>query len=108
MHGVLRYFMFFSLRLIPKIISVRKERDGWILKRNVGIQKGNYELLKFYTSLMPTLGLHGDRRATKSGFKTSVWQIGTIVTGKNYQQCALFFPYQQTVNLEFRAMYEIL
>lgn len=63
MHGVLRYFMFFSLRLIPKIISVRKERDERVLKRNVGIQKGNYELLKFYTSLMPTSRIHVDLAA---------------------------------------------
>lgn len=73
MHGVLRYFMFFSLRLMPKIISVRKERDGWILKRNVGIQKGNYGLLKFYTSLMPTPRVYGDLTATENWFETSIW-----------------------------------
>lgn len=49
------------------MISLRKERKVPVLEKDGAIQEGNYELLKFYTSQMPTLCVRGpvsERRNT--------------------------------------------
>lgn len=83
------FFLFIALRLIPGRLLAgvwrggrggRETEGGSVLNRNVGIQKGNYELLKFNTShgadgfglvfrrsKTGSVGLYGATRAMRMG-----------------------------------------